>query len=143
MVFFHSWKVSPLKIKADLLSHFLSRLTMFSNLENRMKSWPNDFSVIFLNLRDLILRCVDKASLMLDYSVYHGANSLRWARGNQIKLNVLTQHVNIHINTTTNYKNQNYSWEVIYQCGMPELDPWVGKIPWSKERLTTPVFCPG
>ena len=26
---------------------------------------------------------------------------------------------------------------------MPGLDPWVGKIPWSKERLPTPVFWPG
>ena len=23
------------------------------------------------------------------------------------------------------------------------LDPWVGKIPWRREWLTTPVFCPG
>ena len=27
-------------------------------------------------------------------------------------------------------------------CGMPGLDPWVGKIPWTKERLPTPVFWP-
>ena len=26
---------------------------------------------------------------------------------------------------------------------MPGLDPWVGKIPWIKERLLTPVFWPG
>ena len=26
---------------------------------------------------------------------------------------------------------------------MPGLDPWVGKIPWSKEGLLTPVFWPG
>ena len=26
---------------------------------------------------------------------------------------------------------------------MPGLDPWVGKIPWSKERLPTPLFWPG
>ena len=23
------------------------------------------------------------------------------------------------------------------------LDPWVGKIPWGRERLPTPVFWPG
>ena len=28
-------------------------------------------------------------------------------------------------------------------CGMPGLDPWVGKIPRTKERLPTPVFWPG
>ena len=25
---------------------------------------------------------------------------------------------------------------------IPRLDPWVGKIPWRRERLTTPVFWP-
>ena len=24
-----------------------------------------------------------------------------------------------------------------------EFDPWVGKIPWRRERLPTPVFWPG
>ena len=29
------------------------------------------------------------------------------------------------------------------QCRRPGFDPWVGKIPWSRERLSTPVFWPG
>ena len=29
------------------------------------------------------------------------------------------------------------------KCGRPGLDPWVGKIPWRRERLPTPVFRPG
>ena len=29
------------------------------------------------------------------------------------------------------------------QCGRSRFDPWVGKIPWRKERLLTPVFWPG
>ena len=29
------------------------------------------------------------------------------------------------------------------QCGRPGFDPWVRKIPWRRERLPTPVFCPG
>ena len=29
------------------------------------------------------------------------------------------------------------------QCGKLGLDPWVGKIPWRRERLTTPVFWSG
>ena len=29
------------------------------------------------------------------------------------------------------------------QCGTPESDPWVGKVPWRKERLPTSVFWPG
>ena len=28
------------------------------------------------------------------------------------------------------------------QCGRPGFDPWVGKIPWRRERLPTPVFWP-
>jgi len=27
--------------------------------------------------------------------------------------------------------------------GRPGFDPWVGKIPWRRERLPTPVFWPG
>ena len=29
------------------------------------------------------------------------------------------------------------------QCGTPGFDPWVGKIPWRREGLPTPVFWPG
>ena len=28
-------------------------------------------------------------------------------------------------------------------CGKPGFDPWVGKIPWRRERLPIPVFWPG
>ena len=28
------------------------------------------------------------------------------------------------------------------ECGIPECDPWVGKIPWRRERLPTSVFWP-
>ena len=28
-------------------------------------------------------------------------------------------------------------------CGRPGFNPWVGKIPWTRERLPTPVFWPG
>ena len=30
-----------------------------------------------------------------------------------------------------------------FECGIPGFDPWVGKIPWRKERLPTPGFWPG
>ena len=29
------------------------------------------------------------------------------------------------------------------QCRRPGFDPWVGKVPWRRERLPTPVFWPG
>ena len=36
------------------------------------------------------------------------------------------------------------SWQkILLQCGRPGSDPWVGKIPWRRERLPTPVFWPG
>ena len=36
------------------------------------------------------------------------------------------------------------SWlRICLHCGRPEFDPWVGKIPWRRERLPTPVFWPG
>ena len=36
------------------------------------------------------------------------------------------------------------SWQRNHlQCGRPGFDLWVGKIPWRRERLPTPVFWPG
>ena len=41
-----------------------------------------------------------------------------------------------------------YSWAslvaqlVCLQCRRPGFDPWVGKIPWRRERLPTPGFWP-
>ena len=36
------------------------------------------------------------------------------------------------------------SWQRIHlQCRRHGFNPWVGKIPWRKERLPTPVFWPG
>ena len=32
--------------------------------------------------------------------------------------------------------------ESCLQCRRPGFDPWVGKIPWRRERLPTPVFWP-
>ena len=35
------------------------------------------------------------------------------------------------------------SWlRICLQCGKPGFDPWVGKIPWRRELLHTPVFWP-
>ena len=36
------------------------------------------------------------------------------------------------------------SWLRIHlQCERPEFNPWVGKTPWRREKLPTPVFWPG
>ena len=34
-------------------------------------------------------------------------------------------------------------WRIFLYCQRPGFDPWVGKIPWRRERLCTPVFWPG
>ena len=34
-------------------------------------------------------------------------------------------------------------WRICLQCRTPKFDPWVGKIPWRREWLPTPVFLPG
>ena len=34
-------------------------------------------------------------------------------------------------------------WRIHLQCRRPEFNPLVGKIPWRRERLPTPVFWPG
>ena len=44
-----------------------------------------------------------------------------------------------------------YSWaslasqmvKICLRCKRPGFDPWVGKLPWRRERLPTPVFWPG
>ena len=37
-----------------------------------------------------------------------------------------------------------FSWQrLCLQCGRPRFHPWVGKIPWRREQLPTPVFWPG
>ena len=36
------------------------------------------------------------------------------------------------------------SWQrICLQCRRPGFNPWVGNIPWRRERLPTPVFWPG
>ena len=32
---------------------------------------------------------------------------------------------------------------ICLQCRRPGCNPWVGKIPWRREQLPTPVFFPG
>ena len=33
--------------------------------------------------------------------------------------------------------------KIYLQCGRPEFDPWVRKVPWRRGWLPTPVFLPG
>ena len=32
---------------------------------------------------------------------------------------------------------------ICLQCGRPGFNPWVGKIPWGRKWLPTPIFLPG
>ena len=41
------------------------------------------------------------------------------------------------------YREEPLSWRRIrLQCRRPGFNPWVGKMPWRRERLPTPVFWP-
>ena len=33
-------------------------------------------------------------------------------------------------------------WRNRLQCGRPRFDPWIGNIPWRRERLSAPIFWP-
>lgn len=100
MIFFHSWKVSTLRIKVDLMSHF----KMFSDLENPMKSWPNHSSTIFLNLRHLILGYDNRTHFTKDYLPWSKVSQKSKRQSDKLKCLLLSQHGNIHINTALNYK---------------------------------------
>ena len=48
----------------------------------------------------------------------------------------------------TDHTDWGFSWwlrwyRICLQYGRPRFNPWVGKIPWRRERLPTPVFWPG
>ena len=49
-------------------------------------------------------------------------------------------HTHTHIHTHTRMAQT--IKETFLQCRRPEFDPWVGKIPWRKERIPTPVLLP-
>ena len=43
----------------------------------------------------------------------------------------------------TGFPDSSVDKKICLQCARPGFDPWVGKIPWRRERLSTPVFWPG
>ena len=51
----------------------------------------------------------------------------------------------------TGNKDSTFKWlpwwlrqyRICLQCGRPEFDPWIWKIPWKREWLPTPLFLPG
>ena len=52
-----------------------------------------------------------------------------------------------HLFTTwfTEYLKRTFVAQLVgihLQCGRPGFNPWVGKIPWRRERVPTPVFWP-
>ena len=60
---------------------------------------------------------------------------LKYSWGTWKNSNLSTPTHNVHTPPPT-------SW-ICLQCGRPGFDSWVGKIPWRRERLPTPVFWPG
>ena len=73
--------------------------------------------------------------------------------GSQVRTSLLSHclalpflefHINVIIWHVIFYVWLWLSWLRIHlQCGRPGFNPWVGKIPWRRKRLPTPVFWPG
>ena len=42
--------------------------------------------------------------------------------------------------TTGGFSGGSQGKKIWLQCGRPEFDPWIRKIPWGREWLPTPVF---
>ena len=55
-------------------------------------------------------------------------------------LNKLLNKVSVSIGTLWGFLCGSADKIICLQCGRPEFDPWVRKIPWRRYRLPTPVF---
>ena len=49
----------------------------------------------------------------------------------------------MNTNILKGFPDSSVDKKICLQCERPRFDPWVGKIPWRRERLPTPVFWPG
>ena len=68
-------------------------------------------------------------------------NTLRYADDTTIMAKSKEELKSLLMKVTT---HRWLSWLRIHlQWGRPGFDPWLGKIPWRKEGLPTPVFWPG
>ena len=57
----------------------------------------------------------------------------------------MTEQLTLLINTTASSILDFFRASLVAQMVkiLPGFDPWVGKIPWRREQLPTPVFLPG
>ena len=51
--------------------------------------------------------------------------------------------ISFHSSSSGVFPNGSAGKEPACQCRRPRFNPWVGKIPWRRERLPMPVFLPG
>ena len=63
-----------------------------------------------------------------------------------VKSRKITLSTKVHIDKAMSFPGLPW-WlrqsRIHLQCGRPEFDPWVGKIPWRKAWQPTPVVLPG
>ena len=59
------------------------------------------------------------------------------------RFSLLWRVVEMNTNILKVFPDSSVGKKICLQCRRPGFDPWVGKIPWRKERLPTPVFWPG
>ena len=60
-----------------------------------------------------------------------------------ILLSFSTSSISPSLLKTEGFPRGSDTKESACQCKRPKFSPWVGKIPWRREWLTTPVFLPG
>ena len=71
-----------------------------------------------------------------------GCRTLNWTSGNERGIGTLV--IREHFPEIWTLLSLWLSWyRICLQCRRPGFDPWVGKIPWRRESLPTPVFWPG
>ena len=84
---------------------------------------------------------------------FHGKRSLMGSQ--RVGRDWATEHAYMHMCTRlwvhTHTHTQKYGGfpgcsddkNTCLQCGRPRFNPWLGKIPWRRKWLPTPVFLPG
>ena len=110
---------------------------------SKIPEWPTNWACIGARLREVI-QFKNKGSLLMVPDSSVGKESTCNA-GDSSSIPGLGRSTGEGIGFPLQYSWASLVAQLIIclQCGRPGFDPWVGKIPWRRERLPTPVFRPG
>ena len=92
--------------------------------------------------------CKDYCNVSLFCIGIYPVNSVVIVSGEQLRDSSIHSHVSVLPLFVLFQEKARLSlwlrWQRIHlQCRRPRFDPWVGKIPWRREWLSSPVFLPG